>query len=170
MCSSRSRLIMSIIAASEVDLPEPVGPVTRTKPRGLRVNSSSTAGSAERLERRDLLRDEAEGGADRAALEEAVDAEAGDARDRVGEVELLVVLEALALVVVEDAVDDLAGLLRGQDREVLERLDLAAYADRRAGSRRSGGRRRPALDHPGEHLGEVEVTHPRLCRHGTPIA
>ena len=26
-------------------MPEPVGPVTRTKPRGLRVNSSSTGGS-----------------------------------------------------------------------------------------------------------------------------
>ena len=38
-------LIRSTIDASEVDLPEPVGPVTRTKPRGLRVNSSSTAGS-----------------------------------------------------------------------------------------------------------------------------
>ncbi len=46
MCSSRSSLMMSIIAASEVDLPEPVGPVTSTKPRGLVVNSRSTCGSA----------------------------------------------------------------------------------------------------------------------------
>ncbi len=45
MCSSREPLIASIIAASEVDLPEPVGPVTSTKPRGLRVNSCS-AGAA----------------------------------------------------------------------------------------------------------------------------
>ena len=36
---------MSSIAASVVDLPEPVGPVTSTKPRGLRVKSSSTDGS-----------------------------------------------------------------------------------------------------------------------------
>ena len=35
MCSSRVLLISSIIAASDVDLPEPVGPVTSTKPRGL---------------------------------------------------------------------------------------------------------------------------------------
>ena len=34
MCSSRVSLISSIIAASEVDLPEPVGPVTSTRPRG----------------------------------------------------------------------------------------------------------------------------------------
>ena len=37
--------MMSTIAASVVDLPEPVGPVTSTNPRGLRVNSSSTGGS-----------------------------------------------------------------------------------------------------------------------------
>ncbi len=45
MCSSRVALISSIIAASEVDLPEPVGPVTSTKPRGLRVSSCTVAGS-----------------------------------------------------------------------------------------------------------------------------
>ena len=71
MCSARSRLIRSTIDASVVDLPEPVGPVTSTKPRGLRVNSSRTPGQAELAERLDLARDEAEGGADRAALEEA---------------------------------------------------------------------------------------------------
>jgi hypothetical protein len=112
---------------------------------------------AERVERRDVLRDEAEGGADRAALEEAVDAEAGDAGDRVGEVELLVVLEALALVVVEDAVDDLAGLLRGEHREALHRLDLALVTDRR---RETGGQVHVGcfdLDHVAEHGGEVEV-------------
>ncbi len=44
MCSWRVSLIRSIIAASEVDLPEPVGPVTSTNPRGFFVNSSSTGG------------------------------------------------------------------------------------------------------------------------------
>ena len=116
MCSSRSWLIMSTIEASVVDLPEPVGPVTRTKPRGLRVNSASAAGSPSDSRRLDLARDQAEGGADRAALEEDVDAEAGHAGDRVGEVELALVLEPLALRVVEDRVDDLARVLRGQPR------------------------------------------------------
>ena len=45
MWSSRSELITSTIAASVVDLPEPVGPVTRMKPRGLRVKSRSTSGT-----------------------------------------------------------------------------------------------------------------------------
>ena len=35
MCSWRSELILSSMAASVVDLPEPVGPVTSTRPRGL---------------------------------------------------------------------------------------------------------------------------------------
>ncbi len=34
MCPSSSLLMKSIIVASEVDLPEPVGPVTSTRPRG----------------------------------------------------------------------------------------------------------------------------------------
>ena len=34
MCWRVSLLILSIIAASVVDLPEPVGPVTSTRPRG----------------------------------------------------------------------------------------------------------------------------------------
>ena len=45
MCSRRVLLISSIMAARVVDLPEPVGPVTMTNPRGLRVNSWSTRGS-----------------------------------------------------------------------------------------------------------------------------
>ena len=44
MCSWRSELILSIIAASEVVLPEPVGPVTSTMPRGLLHSSSITGG------------------------------------------------------------------------------------------------------------------------------
>ena len=75
MCSWRSRLIRSIIAASVVDLPEPVGPVTSTNPRGFLVKSSSTGGRPSELERRHLLRDQAEGRADRGALEVGVHAE-----------------------------------------------------------------------------------------------
>ena len=48
---------------------------------------------AELLDRHRLGRDQAERGAERAALEEGVDAEAADAGDAVGEVELPVGLE-----------------------------------------------------------------------------
>ncbi len=105
----------------------------------------------------DPVWDEAEGGADRAALQVGVDAEAGDVGDRVGEVDLVGDLEAFALVLAEDPEDHLAGHLRGQDREALHRLDLAAVADRR---REAGGQVQvggAALGDLGQHGGEIEV-------------
>ena len=45
MWSVRVRLISSISDASVVDLPEPVGPVTSTSPRGFVVNSCREDGS-----------------------------------------------------------------------------------------------------------------------------
>ena len=112
MWSSRSLLIASIIAASVVVLPEPVGPGDQDEAARLAGEVGEHRRQLQVVEALDLLRDVAEGGAHSTALEVAVDAEAGDSGDRVGEVELLLVLEALALVVVEDRVDDLAGLLR----------------------------------------------------------
>ena len=44
MCSRRSVLILSIIDASVVDLPEPVGPVTSTRPRGFFASSATIGG------------------------------------------------------------------------------------------------------------------------------
>jgi len=106
----------------------------------------------ERVERGDVLGDEAEGGADRAALEKAVDAEPGDAGNRVGEVELFEILEAFALVVVEDRVDDLAGLLAGEHVEALHRHDLALVAHARRYARREVHVGGTALDHAAQDL------------------
>ncbi len=69
-------LILSIMAASVVDLPLPVGPVTSTRPRGSLHSSVDRARQAELLERRDLVRNGAEGAADGALLQEEVAAEA----------------------------------------------------------------------------------------------
>ena len=68
---------------------------------------------AELVDRGQPERDQAEGRADRATLVVGVDAEARVAGDRVGEVELPVGLQALALVAGEDRVDDLARVGRG---------------------------------------------------------
>ena len=68
MWSVRVRLISSIIAASVVDLPEPVGPVTSTRPRGLTSSSWRLGGQAELLERLDVGRDRAERGGEALAL------------------------------------------------------------------------------------------------------
>src|SRR6478735_56415 len=115
MCSARSVLILSSIAASVVDLPEPVGPVTRTRPRGRSASLASTAGGA--------------------ALREHVAAEAAGALDAEREVELEGLLEALLLGVRAHAVDQLLGLGRRHRRQV-QPLQLAVDADLR---RRVGG-------------------------------
>ena len=97
--------------------------------------------------------DQAERGADARALEVGVDAEAGEARDRVGEVELAVGLEQLLLLGREDAVDQVARLLRRELRVSSGmRLELAAHADdrRRAdGEVEVGG---VGFDHLGEQV------------------
>ena len=111
-------LIESIIVASVVDLPEPVGPVTRTRPRGCR-ELEEHLGQAEVLERLDHLRHEAEGCGEAVALEVDVDAEAGDAGDGVGEVDLAVDLEPLLLLGREDAIEKVARLVRREGLEVL---------------------------------------------------
>jgi hypothetical protein len=111
---------------------------------------------AELLQLRDLVGNPPEGSRDRAALEEAVDAEAGNARNRVGEVELLARLEPLPLVVVEQAVDGVPGLLRGEARVALHRDDPPTDPDRR---RKTGCEMDvgcPFLRHPGDDFCEVE--------------
>ena len=123
MCSSRVSLISSIMAASVVDLPEPVGPVTMTKPRGLRVSSCSAGGRPSSSRVLICDGDEAEGRAQRVALEVGVDAEARAAGHRVGEVDLPLVLQPLPLVLAEDRVDQLAGVV-GRQARVVEALEL----------------------------------------------
>ena len=76
MWSWRSALILSIIAASVVDLPLPVGPVTSTRPRGRSASVREHRRQPELAEGADLLGNQPVDGADRAALVEDVAAEA----------------------------------------------------------------------------------------------
>ncbi len=108
MWSSRVVLISSIIAASVVDLPEPVGPVTSTMPRGQRGHLPDHRRHSELLQGLGLARDDAQCGADRAPLQISVDAHPRGARNREAEIDLALVLELLALRVAHDRVDDLA--------------------------------------------------------------
>jgi hypothetical protein len=94
MWSRRVRFARSMIEASVVDLPEPVGPVTSTMPRARPAMFETGRRDAEVLQRLDLVRDQAERRAERLALPVDVHAEAGDVRDGVGEVELEHLLEA----------------------------------------------------------------------------
>ena len=94
----RARSFMwSIIAASVVDLPEPVVPVSRMIPRSSSASSRMTAGSASSSIVLIAERDRAADDRDRAALAEGVDAEAREPVERVGEVDLVLLRELLAL-------------------------------------------------------------------------
>ena len=90
----------------------------------------------ELLDRHGLGGDQAEGRADRAALEVGVHAEACVTGDRVGEVDLPVGLQALPLRGVQDRVDDLARIGRASARGALDRHQRAPHAEHR---RRTGG-------------------------------
>jgi hypothetical protein len=92
-----------------------------------------------------------------APIAERVDAEARGARDGVGEVELPVGLQPLALVVREDGVDDLARVVRREDRELFERHEPAAHAHGGMGARGDVEVRGAALEDLEQQLGEVEV-------------
>jgi hypothetical protein len=59
MWTGRVSTIDWMIAASVVDLPEPVGPVTRTRPAGIRAKVSTISGrpsSSDRRIRKEILR------------------------------------------------------------------------------------------------------------------
>ena len=104
----------SIIAASVVLLPEPVVPVTRMIPRCSSASLRTTWRQPEILDRADLEGDRAADDRDRAALLEGVDAEAGEAGDRVGEVGLAVLLELGQRARLGDVVEGLLGVLGAQ--------------------------------------------------------
>ena len=102
---------------------------------------------AELLERLQLRRDEAEGGAEALALEVDVDAEAREAGDRVGDVDLALVLEVLLLLGREDPVEQPLGVLGRQPGELLEPLEVPVHADDRLGADRDVEVGRAARNH-----------------------
>jgi len=96
-----SRLILSIIVASVVDLP------TRRarhedEAAGLVAERLDDGGNAQLAEAEDFVGDLPEDGRDGAALQEDVTSEAREALDAEGEVQLEVFLEAVLLDIGED--------------------------------------------------------------------
>jgi hypothetical protein len=99
-----------------------------TRLLGQRVQSG---GDAELLESLDVGRDQPEGGAERAALEEDIDAEAREARDRMREVDLAVDLEQLLLLRGQDAIEHLVRVLGREVGDVLVPLEGSVHAHSR---------------------------------------
>ncbi len=114
----------------------------------------------EALERRNVERDAAEHGGDRAALLEAREAEAADAGEADADVELAGVLELLELARRQQLGEQLARL-RVRQRLVgeLQQLAVDLDQDRRAGREVDVGR--ALLGHQPQDAFHVAATHPR---------
>ena len=167
MCSERVRLISSMIAASVVDLPEPVGPVTRTRPRGFSAKMWRIAGSWSSSSVLISVGMRRKAAPTRLPLVVHVHAEAGDARERVREVELAVQLELLLLLAREDAVQQPAGVVRAEGLEAGGTQDLPAHAVDGRAVRRDVQVRRVQHNHLLEQLVDGRQIRHSLPRIGT---
>ncbi len=135
MCSFRSLLILSIIAASVVDLPDPVGPGDQHQAARPVGQGGEHRRQVQLLEAADLLGNHPVDRAHRAALVEHVAAEARQPLEAEGEVQLEGFLEPLLLGIGQHAVAQLLGF-GGRQIDALEPLQLAVHPHLR---RRVGG-------------------------------
>jgi hypothetical protein len=99
----------SIMAASVVDLPQPVEPASRTIPRGDLLEQ------AQFFEAGDVRLDVAHGQAPLATLLEQVGAEPADARHEIGKVRLALLLDAFAQMGGRHLLDDAVHPLKGRE-------------------------------------------------------
>ena len=144
ICSWRSRLILSIIDASVVDLPLPVGPVTNTRPRGNFVRSATTGGNPEIRQPAYLIGDQAECATDGTFLQKQVAAEPAQAADAEREIELVFLFEPVSLAVGEQAVTEILRFVGGKRRH-RQRCQLPVNPHQRRTLTRDVEIRRPAL-------------------------
>jgi hypothetical protein len=84
----------------------------------------------ELLEALELGGDQPEGAGEALPLRVDVDSEAGEAGDRVGEVELAVDLEPFLLLARDDPVEELAGVVCCQLAQPLQALEMPTHAQR----------------------------------------
>ncbi len=112
-----------------VDLPEPVGPVTSTKPRGRLASHSATVRQVEFGEARDLGRDHPQRQGGLAPLGEGAATEPGPVQPGEGEVDVLLDVEGGLLGRVQQRCARGVDLLAGEHRGPFDRAQLAVDAD-----------------------------------------
>ena len=123
-----------MIDASVVDLPEPVGPVTRTKPRGSVASQSAGRGQAELLVGGDAGGDDAQGERGLATLGEHRATEPRLVLPGEGEVDVQLLFEGRLLLGVEERAGDRVDLRAGEGLHALDREQAAVHADPRGRS------------------------------------
>ena len=128
MCSGRSELMRSIMAASVVDLPEPVVPGGEHQAALLLADLREDARQLQLFDGANLRGNDAQNHADVAALLKDVDAEAPEAGDAVGHVQFGGFLEFLLLPVGHHAEGHGKHLFRRDARNVVQRVQQAVDA------------------------------------------
>ena len=137
-----------------VDLPLPVGPVTRIEPARLFAKLAQYRRQLELVEGFDLEGNHAEYAGRRPALVEQVAAKARNVLNAEGKIEFQVFFEPVLLRVGQNAVSELLGFRGAQRRNILQGLQFAMHADarRRVGGQVEVGSSR--IDHPLQQFAE----------------
>jgi len=133
MWQRRVWLMCLMIAPHVVVFPDEVGPVTRSRPPVLVRQLLDDGGELEICEVRRVREDATRRDPQGAALTVDVDAEASEARDGVREVDLAFAVELLALFGSHHRPGQRVTFL-GPQHHMIQRLQEAAYADRRWGA------------------------------------
>ncbi len=157
MCSGLVRLMMSTSDASDVDLPEPVGPVTSTRPRRISREATDRLGQPERVEHGDLVGNRPHRRGDRPALQGDVHPEPADAGDRVRGVELVLGLEPLPLALRAGSRRSSPGASRCRGPDILDRPDRAVQPDAGRASRREVEVRRADAHRVAQEVVDVQA-------------
>ena len=148
MWSVRVELMRSTMAASVVDLPLPVVPVTSTMPRRFLANLVDHLGQVEFFQGADLGGNDAEHHAHVAALLENVHAEAAQARHAVSHVEFGVFLELLLLPVGHHAERHVQHVFAGDARVLRERRGVRHPREGKDSCPPSSASRKPCSRRP----------------------
>jgi hypothetical protein len=150
------------MAASVVDFPDPVGPVTSTTPARVIRDLREDPGALQVFERQDVGGDGTKYRARSPIVVEGVDAEARETQDLEGEVALQELLVVLALLVVHDVVDERMDLFVFQGWDI-DAAYIAVHPDHGRETGREVQIRGPVLDRKRKHL--TDIHHDRSPYH-----
>ena len=158
MCAFSLWLISSTIAASVVDLPEPVGPVTSTMPRGSRAIVLKISGVLRSASEMTLLGITRKDDAGPARLPKHIDAKARDSLYLVRKILVPALVEALPDEIARNRAREAFGVVE-RERRALDNLHIAVQAHHRRQAGRNVEVRGLVFDRESEKIVNVEFRH-----------
>ena len=134
MCRRLFSLMTLRMLASVVDLPEPVGPVTRISPRGMWIKLVHRRGQPDFIHFEDTPRNEPCHDADGPFLQEHADAEPRVLAERQREIDPAALVQRFDVLILGDAAREFLGVGGGHHRQS-QLDDLAVQTQRRRAAR-----------------------------------